>query len=432
MVRWVPAVPAAAVLLFAGCGRAGFEVRLPPEADATWGDGHLGDLDLPQGDMEINDCHPVITASSGTLSLVTGSIAAGELVVVWQVQDDVAVISSSAEIAVGATGAWEQRRVTAVAGGMLMVSPPLDATYGSGGARAAQVCTLPEYQDVTIGPGARLVASPWTGGSGGFVGFLARGNVEIDGSIDAAGAGFRGSEPLGDGGGTDETALVNDDLDQAGGIGEGIDAGLLGFAGRGNAANGGGGGGAFNAGGGGGGNGGRGGEGASQAEGSSGTEDCSGLGGAALTGADGRFAFGGGGGSGHQNDLSAGAGGNGGGVIWVRAFVLRGGGVLDASGADGEDSEIVGTLSDGAGGGGAGGTVIVETQSWSFEGTIRAAGGRGGSVDRPDNRGLGGGGGGGRASLPAGVELVPQLTGGAPGENQGGSSLDATAGEPAQ
>lgn len=401
---------------------------MPGPPSASFGDGHDGPVSFETPVSVINVCHPLVSGSSGTVSLASGDVLAGTTILVWQVQDAVTVVSSAMQIAVGDAGNFDVVRVSSSIATELAVDPPLARSYSSGGARRAQVCTIPEYQAVTLAPASSLEAPDWDGSSGGFLGFLANGTVTIDGTLSAKGAGFRGVDPLGDGGGADETALVNG-VTSAGAIGEGIDASLIGLAGRGNAANGGGGGGAFNSGGGGGGNEGAGGRGASQAENEATNPNTFGHGGAALTDATGRLLFGGGGGSGHQNDELAGGGGDGGGVIRVLAWRLTGSGVFDASGIDGDASDTNGAFSDGAGGGGAGGTVVLESEDWQYEGQIRAIGGDGGSVARPGRRGLAGGGGGGRATVPLAAD-PPDLVGGFAGLNQDSSHLDAMPGSP--
>lgn len=425
--RLARVLPVAGVIVVFGCAPAAFDVVMPPPDPGLWGDGRDGD-EVFVFPTAINVCHPLVSGSASSLTLTAGtSLAPGVSILVWQVQDDVTVVSSAMQISVGNAGRSEVVRVASTNGSVLAVEPALGAFYSSvGGARRAQVCTVPEYESVIVQPGASLLATEWNGSTGGFLGFFARGTVTLEGTLDATGDGFRGALPLGNGGGSNETSLTNV-ADKAGAIGEGIDGSLFGMCGRGNAANGGGGGGAFNSGGGGGSNEGAGGRGASQV--STPNPGTFGHGGAALT-ATGRLLLGGGGGSGHQNDNLAGGGGDGGGVIFVKAFRMTGSGDVDASGFPGEASRILSSLADGAGGGGAGGTIVLESSDWGFTGAVVGRGGEGGSVDRSGLRGLGGGGGGGRAVLPSRAVTVPVLTGGIAGVNADGSHLDATAGAP--
>ena len=62
------------------------------------------------------------------------------------------------------------------------------------GESLSQVCTVPEYTNVSLLTGESIAAAPWDGSSGGVVAFLANGFVSIGNSAfnTAAGAGFRG------------------------------------------------------------------------------------------------------------------------------------------------------------------------------------------------------------------------------------------------
>ena len=240
VVRVLPAV--AVILVFAGgCSPAGLDVAMPLPADPSWGDGRDGDERFSMPSSQVNECHPLTSGSNGGLTLASGTIAAGTMTLVWQVQDAVTVVSSALQVAVADAGRWEVVRIATADAGALTVDPVLAGVYGSGGARRAQVCTMPEYQSVIVESGASVVAPEWDGVTGGFLGFFVRGVLTLDGTLSAVGGGFRGTLPLGNGGGSNETALENNPL-QAGGIGEGIDGSLVDIAGRGNAANGGGGG----------------------------------------------------------------------------------------------------------------------------------------------------------------------------------------------
>src|SRR5262249_45516954 len=156
---------------------------------------------------------------------------------------------------------------------------------------------------------------------------------------------------------------------------EGISAQLFGplSSGYGNLANAGGGGICHNSGGGGGGNGAPGGKGGTAWDGD---RDVGGRGGGALLyPAPERPTFGGGGRAAHDHADSKVHGGVGGGIVFVRAASLAGAGLMTSDGTDG------GTCShDGAGGGGAGGSIYLRIVGTAALGEARARGGWGGDV----------------------------------------------------
>ena len=178
--------------------------------------------------------------------------------------------------------------------------------------------------------------------------------------------------------------------------------------GRGAPANGGGGGNFHNNGGGGGANLSVGGNGGGNFSTTGCLGDRRGLGGKALSNSGGTKIFlGGGGGAGHANGtVQPFGGGNGGGIIIVLAKNLIGNGYkISANGQAGRSTSY-----DGAAGGGAGGTIIMDvTGGYSGSLNIEANGGNGGNEDDDNslNRcyGAGGGGSGGvlffNGSLPA-------------------------------
>ena len=168
---------------------------------------------------------------------------------------------------------------------------------------------------------------------------------------------------------------------------------------RGAPANGGGGGNNHNNGGGGGANLTAGGNGGSNF--STGPSNCigsyAGRGGKALSNNSGTKIFpGGGGGAGHANStVQAYAGGNGGGIIIVIANNIIGNGhEISANGQDGSSTSY-----DGASGGGAGGTIIMNVTNYTGALKIQAVGGKGGNEDDDNSSGrcygAGGGGSGG-------------------------------------
>jgi len=160
-----------------------------------------------------------------------------------------------------------------------------------------------------------------------------------------------------------------------------------------------------------------------------GRQNLGGLGGRPLTGSQFNLYFGGGGGAGHDNDGCGGSGGRGGGLVFIVAgklvtpdttFVNP---TITANGADGQSSSGCGGLYDGAGGGGAGGTVYLQLspthlpQDFSSNIVVSAKGGNGGSVLvvlSAETDGVGGSGGGG--AVYTNVAITANVSAGAAGK----------------
>jgi hypothetical protein len=132
-----------------------------------------------------------------------------------------------------------------------------------------------------------------------------------------------------------------------------------------------------------------------------------------------RLVFGSSGASGHGNDLDAGRGGRGGGIVIIRARHLRltRASVISADGTNGHDAGH-----DAGGGGGGAGMILFDAVTIEGGGLISVRGGHGGSTHSTLFAcGPGGGGGGGSVlstvPMPAAVRL----------ERTGGSAGDADA-----
>jgi hypothetical protein len=308
---------------------------------------------------------------------------------------------------------------------------------------AVQLVTIPSYDTalITVMRPA-LTCSPWNGSTGGVLAFEVRLALDIAGPIDVSGYGFEGGRVRNANSGALnilDYALSTTRADLAGEKGRGIailEEGYL--LGRGAPANAGGGGNAHNAGGGGGGNGGFGGvgsrdfpDGLNQNGGSPGrtipyqqfiNDSLS------------RIFMGGGGGSGHVNNNLSLPGGNGGGIVFIRAnnVNFRAGAEIISNGADVGGPK--GGSNDGYGGGGAGGSIYFDVNRFNFfvsNINIKAKGGNGGTTGAPKH-GPGGGGGGGiimfKNSIPNGS--IIDVTGGKPGQNLAeGNSFGAEAGK---
>ncbi len=268
-----------------------------------------------------------------------------------------------------------------------------------------QVIALPYIPANAVVSGSVLAAPYQSGtGLGGVLALDVPGTLRLDSNLVASFCGFKGGSGVSNQTNNCSWLLTNDNFSyelgtwRAANKGEGIARFVLNHeCGRGPQANGGGGGNDHNSGGGGGGNSTRGARAGQNNEpnalGCDGTHE--GEGGYGLNYPD-RLFFGGGGGAGHANNGPHANGGNGGGLIFVRAGkIIAAGGQILNKGADGAEG-----LGDGAGGGGAGGTtlLILTDTAGAHQVIVQAQGGAGGNTNNVNNNrcfGPGGGGAGG-------------------------------------
>jgi uncharacterized repeat protein (TIGR01451 family) len=365
-----------------------------------------------------------------------------------------------------------------------------DATNGQ---RRFQVVRVPQFASLTL-PGGTVTTPAWDGATGGLLVLDSSGQLNLNNTtIDANAKGFRGGgsfeQAITSGANVLDYAVAAgtgappNTLGAAKGEGiagtprfvrgttitngyTGQDLGASGYPNsldyaRGAPGNAGGGGNQHNAGGGGGSNAGAGGIGGRSFGFYSATNtgptcvtltasffSCTGDGSRAVGGFGGagfaptatRLFMGGGAGAGETNNaidnptVAQGSGGNGGGLVFIRAREITGNGTINANGQTGQPGGR-----DAAGGGGGGGTVIVVTDSTSVPGLqVNTAGGSGGATGLPlrgaETQGTGGGGGGGtfiRSSGLATTGLI-NVPGGAAGLNEPVAgifnALDAAAG----
>jgi gliding motility-associated-like protein len=158
-----------------------------------------------------------------------------------------------------------------------------------------------------------------------------------------------------------------------------------------------------------------------------------GFGGRPLDYSTGKLFLAGGGGSGDGGDNRAGVGGSGGGMVYILCYGnLSGAGTIEADGNKGLNTTITCSGNDGAGGGGAGGTIILNvngTISLSATTALSAKGGDGGNVNfnctiftpNTDGYGPGASGGGGYLSV-SGVMPTNNINGGLNGIVVGNTS----------
>jgi Secretion system C-terminal sorting domain len=265
-----------------------------------------------------------------------------------------------------------------------------------------QLIKVPSYGNATVT--TTLQTQPWdkATGTGGVLALIVNGTLTLQSGISATDNGFTGG-PLKILTGTcTNFFFFTDYFYNTGAItnggnykGEGIaELSSTYSGGRGASANAGGGGNDHNNGGGGGGNlttGGAGGH-------NTGTVGCRGdypaFGAYALSNGGNKIFMGGGGGAGHANGVAAvTGGGNGGGIIFIKALELVGNGnTISANGTKGTS-----TIGDGASGGGAGGTIVMDIATYTGAVTVTTRGGDGGDENNLNIAGrcYGSGGGGG-------------------------------------
>ncbi len=294
-------------------------------------------------------------------------------------------------------------------------------------ASSLQLIRTPEYNHVTVsGP---VAAAEWNGKTGGVVALLAD-CVLLEADIDVSELGFRGGEKIKQ---VDcnltpnDVDFATDELCHTSPKGEGIAGfGLDGKVyGRGAPGNAGGGGNNHNAGGGGGANFGNGGDGGYGVPDRDNNKIAGGVAGYALSpqyGVNaGKAYLGGGGGAGHINHGNGSGGARGGGIVIIRSGSIRTETLRTITANGGKAGDDTAPLNpDGCGGGGAGGTVVLDADVLEGALAVNALGGSGGSQLGGSSQFAGPGGGGGGGVLITGARLetdniTAELKGGAEG-----------------
>lgn len=288
-----------------------------------------------------------------------------------------------------------------------------------------QLVRVARYADAQIVGG--VYAKSWNGLTGGIIAIDVDRVLVLDADIDASGTGFRGGM-MSVNKDTCGTQIWNASEGSGAGGNKGESIALssanLG-AGRAARATAGGGGNGANAGGGGGGNGGRGGTGGDANSWCNPYSGAGGRGGASIAAyvSQQHFFLGGGGGGAHQNNAQGTNGVSGGGIVFVRAqTILVNKGMILSRGSNVADTAawkngLPQQPGDGAGGGGAGGTVLVDASVVTGQLTVDVRGGNGGNQGaRYQSNGPGGGGAGGVVVMPTlHPSVKPLLEGGSPG-----------------
>lgn len=310
----------------------------------------------------------------------------------------------------GNAGHWEYSTVASVNGNTILLARPLLRDYDPAG--RVQMVRVPVYENAVVTN--TLTAADWDGQTGGVLAFWVENTLDLQADIDLTGKGFRGgtisNNP--DGGCGNGSSAYYYPLDQPGfnwqrggaEKGEGIaEISEERRAGKGPLGNGGGGGNKHNTGAGGGSNYTAGGKGGNE------LQSCipngnGGLGGRSLQNGilQDRIFLGGGGGCGDDNNEAGSVGVDGGGIIFIHASTIEGNGFSIIS--NGESQLNPGTgIADGAGGGGAGGSIYVDAAAYNGNINITANGGNGGD-QVPTFGCVGPGGGGGEGVV---IKLGP-------------------------
>jgi hypothetical protein len=139
------------------------------------GDGHLGPRVVSSLNTTLNVSVTLSTsANAGDLSLTVASTVGftqGTLVLLLRLTGDSIPDGGEpgpASLA-ASVGRWELARVASTGGGQLVLTAPLVNSFS---AAFTQVVSVPEHTDFSVLAGASVVASPWSGFTGGVVALL--------------------------------------------------------------------------------------------------------------------------------------------------------------------------------------------------------------------------------------------------------------------
>ncbi len=358
----------------------------------------------------------------------------GEQIIIMQMQDDVigANTADNANFgdlsAIGSAGNFEVRTIASHTESLgvptsVTVTPALGQTYNTSANSSVQIISFRLLSSNDYTTTMNMAALSWDGNVGGVIAFEVSGTLTLAHNVSANGAGFRGGARSANfyigGTGCYNTPFRSNSTNHAN-KGEGIYKTTTAnhATARAKILNGGGGGVQINAGGGGGGNFSAGGIGGAGWDGTA--AGCSiaaggyGYGGISLsafiTGT--RIFMGGGGGGGQQNNSASTAGGNGGGIVLIKADEILTSGACGGFSitANGNSASIAGN--DGAGGGGAAGSIVLEVNTFTISATcpltIAANGGNGGSINTSTH--AAGGAGGQGVVIFSGPEPVVNVT----------------------
>jgi len=380
--------------------------------------------------LALNPCDNKLTVEDGT------KYNAGDTVLLIQMKG--AVVDSTNTAAFGNVtdyknaGNYEFNYVQSKTGNVIELKNKLTRQYDIPVGKV-QLIRVPYYNSVNITD--TLTCLPWDGNKGGVLVLNVRDTVNLNADINVSSKGFKGGVGYNPGNAT-LTCFQNNYYYPSNTIfaaqkGESISTISANIScGKGTLAGGGGGGAGHNSGGGGGGNAGNGGFGGYQLEPCGNAPyDNRGIGGRPLaysTGSN-KIFMGGGGGAGHADNPGniPPAGGNGAGIIIIIADkIVSNSKKIIANGNNGLACTMPASpdCHDGMGGGGAGGSILLNINQYIDNAIVENKGGKGadmiGSVAIGGRIGAGGGGGGGLAFLKSGAlpaNLTVVNTGGANG-----------------
>ncbi len=408
--------------------------------------------------------------SVGAATGAATALAPGDMVLIIQMQDGVNAANFPDAVATYTTaastaGTYEYRLVAAFSAGVVTLHNGTTNAYstatGVGVARKTfQVIRVPQYSTATLPAGNTVTPLVWNGSTGGVVAIDTVGTFTLNGTINAAGYGFRGGAGrIYGGGGTNTNTTVRFSSTNTNGAmkGEGTAGspastfasvgavytwagaggdfypnGDNGYGAPGNAGGGGNdgnvGGNDENSGGGGGGGAGAGGQGGNSWNSNL---NIGGRGGAAIASNATRAVMGGGGGAATSNNGTGGqdatySGASGGGIVMMRAGAFAGTGTINAAGSNGQIPNASCCDDGGTGGGGGGAIILLGNTTGGMNGIIANARGGNGSrtPNQSGNHGPGGGGGGGAVLSNAALSGTSSVAGGA----RGTSTWNASAG----
>ncbi len=356
----------------------------------------------------INSYYSVVNLDTCTNSMTVSSkgLQKGDRVVIMQMNGASALLSNTNSFgtlnAINSAGNYEFNVVNDVIGDtQITFSLRLLNLYDLNS--ALQIIQFPAYRNVNTT--CLLTCLPWNGKTGGVLVLYATDTIRIQSKIDVSGKGFRGSAPLNAGNCLPlpyTSYFTTSASNLAGRKGEGIFALTSAFeCGRGKAINAGGGGNEHNSGGGGGANYGMGGDGGQRIKNiASCPGNYPGIGGESLATyyhnkAKNRIFMGASGGCGHENNNYSSISGEGGGIAFIIGKIIK----CNNDSILSEGSKVTATcIEDGGSGGGAGGVIIMKTDSVYGGVFTSVRGGFGQSVNNSGKNecfGPGGGGGGG-------------------------------------
>ena len=355
--------------------------------------------------IEILDDSPTISGFINSYTSVTGigkfptsqiqvadakEFAVGDKVLIAQMQErPFSKTQSNKSLRYDFAGNHEFARIVSINGNSIALEKQLAHHYSTLG--KVQLVRVPEYEDVAVA--GELTCKPWDGETGGILAFEANGTITLQSHINVSGKGFKGAVPIFE---TTSSLLYEDNtISTSSGVlsGEGINSFDKKFTSHTLLSNGGESGKVHNTGGAGGANTVCGGDGSfGWANELSVNEFVTSKGGKPLASNNKNVFMGGGGGAGHSDDGEVGTGGNGGGMVFISCNnLISNDYTINTNGMNGKECSL-----DGAGGGGAAGTIYLDINNLHYPLVINAIGGNGGNsvISNPDLPPAGSGGGG--------------------------------------